>query len=142
MSKDQRTLDQLLRDIADVLFPAEEVPPRVTLGSAGYDGDSPLHVYLWRNDPYAVKTLVEHGANVNAIGEMGETPLHVAAREASADTLALLLTAGAREDIVSEFGETPLQIAQLQDREAAYREAKAIAGDLKRAKQRSRRRGA
>ncbi|MDH5669599.1 MAG: ankyrin repeat domain-containing protein [Nitrospira sp.] len=129
---DQRTLDDLLQGIADVLFPAEETPPCVALDSAGYDGDSPLHVYLWRKDPYAVKTLIQHGANVNAIGDMGETPLHVAVREASADILASLLAAGAREDIVSEFGQTPLQLAQLKERGAVYREAKAIARDLKR----------
>lgn len=138
-TKDQRTLDDILQDVADVLYPAEEVPPRVTLASADCDGDTPLHVYLWRKDPHAVQALIAHGANVNAIGDMGETPLHVAVRDASSETLAALLAAGAREDIVSEFGQTPLQLARLNQRESVYREAKSIARDLKRAKRQSKR---
>ncbi|HEY5993307.1 MAG TPA: ankyrin repeat domain-containing protein [Gallionellaceae bacterium] len=133
-TKDQRTLEDILQGIAEILFPAEEVPPRVTLTSADCNGDTPLHVFLWRKDPYAARVLIAHGANVNAIGDMGETPLHVAVRDASADTIAALLAAGAREDIVSEFDQTPLQLAQLMGRKSVYREAKSIARDLKHAK--------
>ena len=132
--KDQRTLEQILRDAAEVLFPAEEEPPVITVTSTDCMGDTPLHLYFWRGDDYAARLLISIGANVNAVGEMGETPLHVAVRNASSDTIALLLAAGASEAVVSEFGQTPQQLAQLQGREDIYRHAKLIARALIRAK--------
>ena len=132
--KDQRSLEQILRDVAYVLFPAEEVTPIVTVASTDCMGDTPLHVYFWRCDDYAARLLISNGANVNAVGEMGETPLHVAVRKASSDTIALLIAAGASETAVSEFGHTPPQLAQLQGREDVYKKAKLIARDLIRTK--------
>jgi ankyrin repeat protein len=129
-SNDQRTLDDVLQDIAHVLFPGDDSPRRIALTTTDNDGDTPLHVYLWRNDPHAVRVLLAHGASINAIGDMGETPLHVAVRKASPSTLAAILAAGAREDIVSEFEQTPLQLAQEIGREPEYREAKRIVRDL------------
>lgn len=140
-TKDKRTLDDILQGIAEVLFPADEPPPRISLTSADCCGDTPLHVYLWRKDPHAVRVLIANGSNVNAIGDMGETPLHVAVRDASPDTIAAILAAGAREDVVSEFGQTPLQLAQLLNRDPVYREAKHIARDLTDAKRKGRREG-
>jgi ankyrin repeat protein len=134
MAKDTRSLDELLQAVADILYPGEDVPPRITLDSADCDGDTPLHVYLWRKDDWAARFLIEHGANVNTVGDMGETPLHVAMRHAEARTIAALLTAGAHTEIVSEFDQTPLQLAQLAKREEVYREAQRLARDTKRSK--------
>ncbi|HYW32467.1 MAG TPA: ankyrin repeat domain-containing protein [Gemmatimonas sp.] len=131
-TKDERTLDGILQDIARILFPADEPSPRVTLTSTDCDGDTPLHVYLRRRDPHAVRVLLAHGATVNAVGDMGETPLHVAMRDAPSEIIAAILAAGAREDIVSEFGQTPLQLAQMLQRESVYKEAKNLARNLKR----------
>lgn len=129
-SVDPRTLQQVLDDVATVLFPADHPPPSVSLDSVDCDGDTPLHVYLWRDDPWAVCLLLRHGANPNAIGDMGETPLHVAVRRASAETIARLLAAGARDDIVSEFGQTAEELARDVGRASAYKEARLIARDL------------
>jgi uncharacterized protein len=132
--KDQRSIEQILRDAADVLFPAEEEPPVVTVASADCMGDTALHVYLWRGDDYAARLLILNGANVNAVGEMDETPLHVAVRNASSGTIALLIANGASETVVSEFGQNPPQLARVQGRENAYKEAELIARDLIQAK--------
>lgn len=131
MPKDQRTLDQILQATADVLFPGESAPPRIALNTADVEGDTPLHVYLWRNDAWAARVLLEHGADPNAVGDMGETPLHVAVREASVETIAALLKAGAREDTVSEFGQTPAQLAKERGRASLYREAQWLARDAR-----------
>ena len=134
--KDQRTLEQILRDAAGVLFPAHEEPPTITVASQDSMGDTPLHVFLWRGDDYAARILISAGANVDATGEMAETPLHVAARKATSETIALLLAAGANETLLSEFGETPYQLAKLQDREDVYKQARLLANDLRRATRR------
>ena len=131
MPSDNRSIDDLLGALADTLFPGDDEPRRITLESTDCNGDTPLHVYLWRSDDWAARLLTELGANVNAIGDMGETPLHVAVRSAEARTLAALLTAGARTDVVSEFGQTPLQLAETLGREAILREALSLARDAK-----------
>jgi ankyrin repeat protein len=133
MTTDPRTVDALLRDIADVMFPGEDPPPPITPTTTSPEGDTPLHVYLWRNDEAAVETLLANGGDANAVGDMGETPLHVAVRQGSARIVALLLAAGADERVVSEFGQTPLALAQSLEREAIYRDAQAlVAGGLTR----------
>jgi uncharacterized protein len=132
MPNDQRSLQDFLRSAADSMFHCDERAENVTLDSTGAEGDTALHVFLWRGDDWAAQTLVRHGANVNALGDMGETPLHVAARTADATTIAALLIAGARMDIVSEFGQTPIQVAADVERENIFREAQRQATDRKR----------
>lgn len=124
---DSRSLEDLLQVAASVLFPAGNAPAEYSVHMTGSDGDTALHVYLWRNDPWAVRHLLAQGANPNAVGDMGETALHVAARSASAETMAVLLAAGAKETVVSEFAQTPLQLAESKGRLAVYREAQRIA---------------
>ena len=55
-----------------------------------------------------VKWLVEHKADVNALGENDYTPLHYADR---ADIVELLLKGKPRLNLVSATGQTPLQLA-------------------------------
>jgi ankyrin repeat protein len=49
--------------------------------------------------------LIEHGADVNAVGDMGETPLHIARHLGYRDIMRQLVEAGADATIRSEFGE-------------------------------------
>ena len=100
------TLEEILASTSDVLFPAEMGEKIVSISSTDCDGDTPLHVMVWRNDAYAVKVLIEAGANPNAIGDMGETPLHVAVGQENVTIAETLLQAGAKTNIQSEFNET------------------------------------
>ena len=97
--------------LSDVMFPEDLGEHTVTIDSRGCDGDTPLHVLLWRNDVDGLKSLILAGAEVNAIGDMGETPLHIAVSENLPDAIEALLDAGADPDIRSEFGKTPREIA-------------------------------
>jgi ankyrin repeat protein len=106
-----RTLEEILQSTSDALFPAELGRRHVAIDSRDCDGDTPLHVLLWRKDFSGVKDLIEAGADPNAIGDMGETPLHVAIHQEVPDIIELLLAAGANADISSEFGETPRSLA-------------------------------
>ena len=76
--KQRSSLEEILASTSDTLFPAELGEAPVAIDSADCDGDTPLHVMVWRKDRYAVDLLIEAGANVNAVGDMSETPLHVA----------------------------------------------------------------
>lgn len=109
--KQRATLEDILASTSDALFPAELGQARVTIHSTDSDGDTPLHVMAWRNDRFAVQSLIDGGANVNAIGDMKETPLHIAIRHGNAAIVEALLKAGARTDIRSEFNETATEAA-------------------------------
>ncbi len=114
-----RTLDQILQSTSDVLFPADLGERRVEVDSRSVDGDTPLHVLVWRRDPEGVEVLLGAGAEVDAAGEMGETPLHVAIRQEHPRMAELLLKAGANVEIRSEFGRTPLELAASKGGELA-----------------------
>ena len=62
------------------------------------DGDTPLHVMLWRSDVQAVIALIDAGVDVNAVGDMSETPLHIAVRNEGSVSIEALLHAGADPD--------------------------------------------
>lgn len=114
----ERSLQDILWSVSDVLFPADIGKREVFLDSRDSSGDTPLHVMLWRNDLPAVGVLVDAGANVNAVGDMGETPMHVAVSKLNASAIKLLLGAGADPHVRSEFGDT------------AYEQAKEIGGAM------------
>ena len=109
-----RTLEEILQSTSDSLFPADLGRRRVAIDSRDCDGDTPLHVLLWRKDFGGAKDLIEAGADPNAVGDMGETPLHVAIRQHVPEIVGSLLAAGANPDIRSEFGETPRTLAAAQ----------------------------
>ncbi|MEM1272743.1 MAG: ankyrin repeat domain-containing protein [Pseudomonadota bacterium] len=111
-AKTRTPLKEILAACSDALFPAELGAAPATLDSRGSDGDTPLHVMLWRKDVYAVLKLIEAGADVNAVGDMSETPLHIAARQENLIVVEALLNAGANVSSVSEFGQSPSDIAQ------------------------------
>lgn len=105
------SLDDVLKSLSDVLFPADLGDHPVAIDSHGYDGDTPLHVLAWRNDLERAEILVRAGADVNAVGEMDETPLHVVLTQRNPGMIQLLLRAGARGDLRCEFGDTPQERA-------------------------------
>jgi ankyrin repeat protein len=55
--------------------------------------------------------LLEHGADVNAVGEFGWTPLHAAAYQGLTDVIELLVSKGAKLEAKDKLGQTPLSIA-------------------------------
>jgi ankyrin repeat protein len=110
-SKSRESLEEILASCSDTLFPADLGKAKVQIDSADADGDTPLHVLLWRGNDFGAKCLIEAGADVNAAGDMSETPLHIATRKQNAAIVALLLKAGAKPDVTSEFGQTPRSIA-------------------------------
>ena len=110
-AKNRQSLEEILASCSDTLFPAELREAKVDLDSRDADGDTPLHVLLWRGNNYGVQRLIEAGADVNAVGDMSETPLHIAVRKNNIDAITQLLQAGADPSRVSEFGQTPKDIA-------------------------------
>ena len=109
-TKDRRSLEDILQSTSDNLFPADLGEKVVTIDSKDVDGDTPLHVMLWRDDSFAALVLIESGIDVNAVGDMGEAPLHIAIRKENANIANALVEAGARTDIRSEFGQTPADL--------------------------------
>lgn len=106
-----RTIDEILRSTAASLFPDDFGQRRIEIDSRDCDGDTPLHVLLWRRDFSGAKVLIQAGADPNAVGDMGETPLHLAVRQDASEIVGLLLTAGADPEICSEFGYSPRALA-------------------------------
>jgi ankyrin repeat protein len=104
-------LEEVLQSTSDCLYPAEMGKRTVNLASTDCDGDTALHVLIWRSDTSGALLLIESGANVNAVGDMGETPLHVAIRKENQALVRALIAAGAETDIVSEFGSTARALA-------------------------------
>lgn len=113
--KDRRSLAEILQSTSDVLFPAEIGEKHVDLHSRSLEGDTPLHVLLWRNDNFGIEALIDAGADINSIGDMDETPLHIAIRRENARAIRSLLQAGAKTDIRSEFGETARELLDASD---------------------------
>jgi Ankyrin repeats (many copies) len=60
--------------------------------------NEPLHEACWSKHPGLVRLLLEHGADVNAVGDSGRTPLHFAVWDGgpeAAGIVELLVQAGA-----------------------------------------------
>lgn len=98
------TVEALLQSVSDVMFPEQAGAAAVSLGSHGYDGDTALHVFAWRDDVASAKVLLEAGADPNARGEMEDTPLHVAITRRNLALVELLLSHGADPNLRGAFG--------------------------------------
>jgi ankyrin repeat protein len=107
-----RSLQEVLADVSDVLFPAEPGEAPVAVSSRSSEGDTPLHVMAWRMDVEGARILLSAGAEVDAAGDMDETPLHVAIAREDLEMIQVLLAAGATLGHRSEFGKTPLEAAR------------------------------
>jgi ankyrin repeat protein len=110
--KTRRSLEDVLQSASDVLFPAELGERKVSVTSSDSEGDTPLHVMVWRRDKHAVELLISAGADVNAVGDMGETPLHVAISQGDEEIVRVILNADAKTDIRSEFNQTAIEKAK------------------------------
>ena len=81
----------------------------------GIDGnhpcESPLYLAIWNQEVEMAKSLIEHGANVNAKDDDGTTPLHWAAHCERPATVQLLIDMGADVNAISSFWGTPLGVA-------------------------------
>ena len=79
-----------------------------------YSDLTPLH-YVCRGDKGEqvdkVRMLLQHGAEVNALGPKGRSALHYAAIGGYADSIDLLLASGADKKLQDATGQTPLDLA-------------------------------
>ncbi len=82
------------------------------LHQRGSFGDTPLHVVCSWGDLDAVDTLIQAGADVNAIGELGKTPLFSAVIGESIEITKRLLAAGADPLIKDDDNRTVLDFAR------------------------------
>lgn len=114
-TKTRETLNDILASCSGTLFPAEMGAAPVFLDSRGSDGDTPLHVMIWRGNTFGALKLIEAGADVNAIGDMSETALHIAVRKQNLTIIEALLKAGADVTSISEFGLSPRDHANEAD---------------------------
>ena len=110
--KKRQPLEEILQSTSDTLFPEELGKAHIELNSRDCDGDTPLHVLLWRGDHYGAELLIDAGADIDAIGDMGQTPLHVALMKQNLRITRVLVSAGADTTIRSEFGQTAVEMAK------------------------------
>jgi ankyrin repeat protein len=75
-----------------------------------------LHAALAGPNPDIARTLVAHGADVNAKQESGFTPLHAAAQNGDAAMVQFLLDHGADAQARLDDGRTALDVALTHDR--------------------------
>jgi len=71
------------------------------------NGNTPLHLAAEHGFLDVARLLLEHGADVNAIGKSGWTPLHVAAVNGRMAIVRLLLEHGADVDVIDNYDQTP-----------------------------------
>lgn len=75
--------------------------------------DSPLHIAARKGELEDVGVMIDHGADVNLIGDLGNTPLHQAAMAGKTDVVLKLLKHGANTSLQNEFAQTALEVARL-----------------------------
>jgi len=78
-------------------------------------GNTPLHVAAVWGDVRAINCLLDHGANIDAVGEFGETALHVAVQMRRPEAVETLLARGASRDVRNDLGKTPIELAMAVD---------------------------
>ena len=105
-----RKLYELLQSTSDMLFPAEIGSAVVTLDSQSCDGDTPLHVFIWRGDTDAVRLLLAAGPTVDAVGDMGQTPLTLSVMRKEIPIARMLIAAGASPDGIAGFWPAMLTV--------------------------------
>jgi ankyrin repeat protein len=97
---------------ADPLIPTETNTTALMLAAgAGTDVVRPRGAKERETALQTVQFLVDHGADVNGVGQFGWTPLHAAAYQGLNDVIDYLVAKGGQLNVMDEFGQTPLSIA-------------------------------
>jgi ankyrin repeat protein len=95
------TVDVLLAAGAEVSAPSRETMKLTPLASALAAGHNQI-----------ARTLIEHGAHVNAKGDNDVTPLHTAAARGNIEAAKLLLDHGADINATTKDGKKPVSYAE------------------------------
>lgn len=95
------TVDVLLAADAEVSAPSRETMKLTPLASALATGQNQI-----------ARTLIEHGAHVNAKGESDVTPLHTAAARGNIEAATFLLEHGADINATTTDGKKPVTYAE------------------------------
>ena len=124
----QAAANESRNDLADVLqrYGADSVDWRRKT-----DGATPLHLAALSRDTAAIRTLIEAGADVNAVNGQGKTPLNLLAvfpAKENAAVVPVLIEAGADVNARDEGGNTPLHLAVFPANNAAVVRALIEAG--------------
>lgn len=87
-------------------LPPPETCPSFRLPQNGY---TPLHIAAKKNQMDIGTTLLEYGADTNAVTRQGISPIHLAAQEGSVDLVSLLLAKHANVNVCNKVeGQTSL----------------------------------
>jgi len=95
------TLDVLLAAGAEVSAPSRETMKLTALASALATGQNQI-----------ARTLIKHGADVNAKGDQDVTPLHTAAARGNIEAATFLLEHGADTNATTTDGKKPITYAE------------------------------
>jgi hypothetical protein len=104
-------------DLAKVKAMIRAVPELVL--ARDFDGCTPLHVAVMRDQMDRAELLLPHNADINAKDRVGNTPLHYAASGPHAHIVKWLLAHGANVNVRNDRGETPLELATKSGRREA-----------------------
>jgi ankyrin repeat protein len=97
---------------ADLNIPTEHGTTALMLAAgAGTEASRPRAREERSTAAETVRFLIDHGANVNAVGEFNWTALHNASMQGLNDVIEVLAVKGAKLDVKDRFGQTPLSIA-------------------------------
>ena len=81
------------------------------INQKGLGGDCLIHVAAYHLELDDIQLLVNHGANVNASGDIGLTALHLASARGHEQIVAYLLSEGADRELANDFEEKPIDWA-------------------------------
>lgn len=68
------------------------------------NGYTPLHIAAKKNQMDIGTTLLEYGADTDAVTRQGISPIHLAAQEGSVDLVSLLLAKNANVNVCNKVG--------------------------------------
>lgn len=74
----------------------------VSLTTRFQNGYTPLHIAAKKNQMDIGTTLLEYGADTNAVTRQGISPIHLAAQEGSVDLVSLLLAKHANVNVCNK----------------------------------------